>query len=122
MNRDEHITFLFMAMCNFILRNIHINIMDRDYYILGLFLAMMKEIQERFARGQRLNEAEKMVAMMFMARVFQSFKRICARESIDSQSIFHHAQQDLLRVMHTGDTNSQRHLGDGTQDRPKMEP
>lgn len=122
MNRDNHILVLFMATSNFILRNIHINSMDRDYYILGLFLAMMKEIQERVAHGQTLNPSEKMVAMMFMARVFQSFRRICARESIDSQSIFHHAQRDLLHVMHTGDTSSRHHLKDGTQYHPKMEP
>ena len=95
---------------------LHIFSMDRDYYILSLFIAMIKEMQERFARGQSLTGAEKMVAMMFMARVFQSFKRICAHESIDSQSIFRHAQQDLLRVMHIGDTNSQRHLKGGTRD------
>ena len=95
--------------------------MERDYYILGLFVVMVKEMQERFARGQQLTGAEKMVAMMFMVRVFQSFKRICARESIDSRSIFHHAQRDLLRAVHTGDTSSQHHLEDGTPDHPKME-
>ena len=90
--------------------------MDRDYYILGLFLVMVKEIQERVARGQRLNPSEKMVAMMFMGKVFESFKRICARESIDSQSIFRHAQRDLLRVGRMGDTSFRHHLEDG---RPK---
>ena len=100
---------------------LHICSMDRDYYILGLFLVMIKEMQERFAKGQRLTDAEKMVAMMFMVRVFQSFKRICARESIDSQSIFHHAQQDLLRAAHTGDTSSRHHLTDGKPDRHDKE-
>jgi len=95
--------------------------MDRDYYILGLFIAMVKEMQERFSKGQRLTGAEKMVAMMFMARVFQSFKQICARESIDSQSIFHHAQRDLLRAVHTGDTNSLHHLEDGKPTRHNKE-
>ena len=71
-------------------------------------------MHERFIKGQALTGAEKMVAMMFMSRVFQSFKRICAHESIDSQSIFRHAQRDLLHAVHMGDTSSRRYLEDGT--------
>lgn len=95
--------------------------MYRDYYILGLFIVMVKEMQERFYKGQRLTGAEKMVAMMFMVKVFQSFKRICARESIDSQSIFHHGQRDLLHAVHTDDTNSPHHLEDGKPDHRNKE-
>jgi len=95
--------------------------MDRDYHILGLFLVMIKEIHERVAHGKTLNPSEKMVAIMFMAKVFQSFKRICARESIDSQSIFHHVQLDLLHVMQVNDTSSRRHLEDGISGHPKTE-
>jgi len=106
----------------FVINNLsHISNMDRDYCILGLFIVMIKEIKERFSKGQQLTGAEKMVAMMFMARVFQSFKRICAHESIDSRSIFHHAQRDLLHAVHMGDTSSQNHLTDGKQDHPKTE-
>ena len=88
--------------------------MSRDYYILALFLGMVQEIRERVARGQTLNPREKMVAMLFMVSVFDSFKRICARESIDSRSIFHHAQQDLLHGGRGDDTSSQHHLEAGT--------
>lgn len=100
---------------------LHIFSMDRDYYILSLFIVMIKEMQERFAKGQHLTDAEKMVAMMFMSRVFQSFKRICAHESIDSQSIFRHAQRDLLRAVHMGDTSSRRYLEDGKSDHHNKE-
>ena len=95
--------------------------MDRDYYILGLFIVMLKEIHQRTMNGQRLNPSEKMVAMMFMAKVIDSIKRICARESIDSRSILHHALRDLLHVAHTGDTSCLLRSGDETPALPGTE-
>jgi len=62
--------------------------MDRDEQILFLFLAMCQEIYDRYKQGQTINQSEKIVAIMFMARVLESYQRICKRSSVNSQEIF----------------------------------
>jgi len=62
--------------------------MDRDEQILFLFLGMCQEIYDRYRQGQTINQSEKIIAIMFMARVLESYRRICKRNSINSQEIF----------------------------------
>ncbi len=62
--------------------------MDRDEHILALFMVMCKEIYDRYKDGQVINKSEKIVAIMFMARVIESYDRICQKNSINSHEIF----------------------------------
>ncbi len=62
--------------------------MDRDEQILFLFIGMCQEIYERYKRGHTINQSEKIVAIMFMVRVLESYQRICKRNSINPQEIF----------------------------------
>lgn len=62
--------------------------MDRDEQILYLFMAMCKEIYDRYKMGQTINESEKMVAILFMVRVLEAYGRICKKYSMNSQEIF----------------------------------
>ena len=62
--------------------------MDRDEQILFLFIVMCKEIYDRYKNGYTINQSEKLVALMFMTRVIESYHRICKKNSIDCKQIF----------------------------------
>ena len=69
--------------------------MDRDEQILMLFIAMCKEMYDRYKRGQAINQSERIVAIMFMVRVIESYQRICKKNSINSQEIFQQILSNL---------------------------
>lgn len=50
--------------------------MDRDLYIMGMFLVMSQEILNRFKNGQRLSTREKVICLNWTLRTFIAWQNL----------------------------------------------
>jgi len=50
--------------------------MDRDLYVMSLFLIMTQEIINRFKQGIRLTYKEKVMCLMMVGRTYESWERL----------------------------------------------
>tara|TARA_R110002074_G_scaffold40039_1_gene107305 strand:- start:518 stop:733 length:216 start_codon:yes stop_codon:yes gene_type:complete len=50
--------------------------MDRDLYIMSMFLVMAREVIRKFKQGIKLTTREKVICLGITARTFESWERV----------------------------------------------